>query len=218
MRFFDVVLSGAALISAAMAVQFTSFPTSIEPGKTYTLEWTPADDTPTTIKLRQGDPNDLDTIATLTDSATGGSYEWTVDASLPNANDYALEIDQEGADPNYSDLITLTGSSAEPSSSGSASPSATASETASSTEISTTVETTTTLITTATSASASVSSTIGSNSTIASATLSSTGSGSTSEPTSSGGSPPQETNAAGMLGSSPLALIFGAVAAMAYLN
>lgn len=70
MRFFDVVLSGAALISAAMAVQFTSFPTSIEPGKTYTLEWTPADDTPTTIKLRQGDPNDLDTIATLTGTLT----------------------------------------------------------------------------------------------------------------------------------------------------
>jgi hypothetical protein len=223
MRFFQVVLSGAAIIAAAWALELNEVPSSIEPGKTYTITYSPKDDTPTTFTLRKGNPGNLDDVDVLTTSATGGSFEWTVDDSLPNADDYAIMVSQ-GSVENYSGQIKLTGSDAEPSSSGSATPSASATPSStgakSSTDASATAtetETETTLATTA-AASATVTSTVGSNSTISSATLSRTGSG-TSAPastTTGSSSPPQETNAASMLGSSPLALIFGAIAAMAY--
>lgn len=69
---------------------------------------------PVTIILRKGPSNDLDTVATLTDSATNGQYIWTPSDSLVNGNgriasaaqaakrlticfaDYALEITQNG--------------------------------------------------------------------------------------------------------------------------
>lgn len=66
MRFFEVVISGAALIATAFAVEFNDVPTSIEPGKTYTITYSPKDNTPTEIILREGDPNALDTIGSLT--------------------------------------------------------------------------------------------------------------------------------------------------------
>ena len=69
MRFFHVVLSGAALLAAAWALEFNDVPTKIEPGKTYTITYSPKDNTPTTIKLRKGDSANLDTIATLTSTS-----------------------------------------------------------------------------------------------------------------------------------------------------
>lgn len=55
---------------------------------------------PVTILLRKGNPGDLKTVATLTDSATNGQYIWSVDRSLENGADYALEIKQ-GNELNY---------------------------------------------------------------------------------------------------------------------
>ena len=66
MRFFEVIVSGAALIATAFAVEFNEVPNSIEPGKTYTITYSPKDNTATTIKLRQGDPNNLSTLQTIT--------------------------------------------------------------------------------------------------------------------------------------------------------
>lgn len=66
MRFFEVVISGAALISAVFAVEFNDVPKSFEAGKTYTITYSPKDNTPTTIKLRQGNPQDLKTLNTIT--------------------------------------------------------------------------------------------------------------------------------------------------------
>lgn len=65
MRFFQVLLSGAALIAAALAVEFNSVPSSIEPGKTYTITWSPKEGTVSLI-LRQGDPSNLNTLQTIT--------------------------------------------------------------------------------------------------------------------------------------------------------
>lgn len=67
MRFFETIISGAALLAAAFALEINEFPAQgVEAGKTYTVTYSPADNTPTTFILRQGASTDLDTIATLT--------------------------------------------------------------------------------------------------------------------------------------------------------
>lgn len=228
MRFFEIAVSGAALLAAAFAIELNEVPSSIVAGETYTITYSPKDDVPTTFVLRKGDPNNLDTVGTLTTSATGGSFAWTVDANLPNGDDYAIEIIQ-GDEFNYSGLIPLTGGTdEEEETSTSGYPTGTLSSTTpSSTPVSSETPVTTTgtanatttevsTITSASSVSGIISSTLGSNSTITSATLSRSTTGGASATTSSG--PPEQTeNAAALLGASPIALIMGAIAAMAYL-
>lgn len=65
MRFFEVVLSGAALVSAALAVEFNSWPNSVKAGETVTLTYSPKN-AATTILLRKGPSGDLTTLQTLT--------------------------------------------------------------------------------------------------------------------------------------------------------
>lgn len=65
---------------------------------------------PVTIILRKGPGSNLQTISTLTDAATGGQYVWTPSTSLPNADDYALEI-QQGSQNNYWGAFALRGGS-----------------------------------------------------------------------------------------------------------
>ncbi|KAF2442608.1 hypothetical protein P171DRAFT_70674 [Karstenula rhodostoma CBS 690.94] len=81
MRFFEVVLSGAALISAALAVEFNSWPESVKAGEAITLTYSPKD-VATTIILRKGPSTDLDTLDTITTSSTSGSFTWTIPSSL----------------------------------------------------------------------------------------------------------------------------------------
>ena len=67
MRFFETLLTGAALVAAALALEINDFPSKVEPGKTYEITYSPKDNTPTTFKLRTGPDNNLDpAIATLT--------------------------------------------------------------------------------------------------------------------------------------------------------
>ncbi len=47
---------------------------------------------PVTILLRQGQTNDLKTLMTLTDNSYNSQFIWTPPKSLPNGNDYALQI------------------------------------------------------------------------------------------------------------------------------
>jgi hypothetical protein len=224
MRFFEVVLSGAALLSAVWAVELNDVPSALVAGQTVTITYSPKDNTPTTFILRKGDPGNLDTIGSI-GTATGGSFTWTVPSDLTDAPNYAFEVQQAGAEPNYSGLIPLTGGSGSSSSSSSSAgyPTVTPSLSASSSSYSVSASTTTTessiktVITSAPVASASGTGVIsppGLNSTITTATLStSSGSG----PSSTGTPPAEQTGAAAMFGSSPLALLVGA-AAMAYLN
>ncbi|KAJ4296193.1 hypothetical protein N0V90_006237 [Kalmusia sp. IMI 367209] len=220
MRFFEVVLSGAALISAALAVEFNSWPESVKAGQTVTLTYSPKD-AATTIILRKGPSTNLDTLETLTSSSTGGSFEWTVPSTLANGADYAFEIRQAGAEPNYSGQFSLSGGSAASSAAASSSAgystaesSSAVSSTAYSTAVSTTVKTS--VITSAASASASIVPSHGANSTISTGTPSATTSESSASSTS--GSPPVEnTGAASSFGTNPVALFMGAAAALAYL-
>jgi hypothetical protein len=143
MRFIQMLASSAAFIAAALAVEINEYPTGgVEAGKTYTVTYSPADNTPTTFILRKGLSTDLDTVGTLTcmfpshqclfesrtnfhsATATGGTFSWTVAKDLPNGADYALEVRQSGEAPNYSGQFGLTGGSAAASSSIAASASA----------------------------------------------------------------------------------------------
>ena len=67
MRFFETVLSGAALVAAALALEINDFPSAgVVAGQTYTITYSPKDNTPTTFILRQGDSGNLNTVDTLT--------------------------------------------------------------------------------------------------------------------------------------------------------
>ncbi|KAL5407244.1 hypothetical protein PMIN03_007313 [Paraphaeosphaeria minitans] len=228
MRFFEIVLSGAALLSAALAVELNSWPESVKAGQTVTLTYSPKD-AATTIILRKGPSTNLDTLQTLTTASTGGSFEWAVPYSLENGDDYAFEIRQAGAEPNYSGQFALSGgvasavsssgysteassSAASTEASSSAASTKASSADASSTAYSTGVSTIkTSLVTSVASASGSLVPSAGANSTISTGSPSATKSGS---PT--GASPPVEnTGAASSFGVNAAAL-FGAIGAFAY--
>lgn len=67
MRFFQMVASSAAFIAAALALEINQYPSGgVQAGQTYTVTYSPADNTPTTFILRQGLSTDLKTIGTLT--------------------------------------------------------------------------------------------------------------------------------------------------------
>lgn len=214
MRFFQTILSGAALIAAAAALTIDTFPANVVAGETYTVTYSPKDNTPTTFILRQGPSGNLNTIETLTTTATGGSFSWTVKSTYANQPNYALEV-RQGDVINYSGQFPLTGGSGSAASSAASSTRASASSAAASSAsaaLSSAIS--------SSHASASIVPSSGANSTVASATLSQSrtaAASGTSRPTSSTTSgPPQSTGAASSL-SSPLAAIFGAFAAFAYL-
>jgi hypothetical protein len=216
MRFFEVVLSGAALISAAFAVTIDTYPTAgVEAGKTYTITYSPKDQ-PATFILRRGLSTNLDTVGTL-GTGTGGSFSWTVASTLPSAPGYALEVRQEGSAPNFSGQFGLTGGSGSLSSAIASASSATSAAASSAAASASAVISSIRASASSVAASATILPSAGANSTIVSPTISRTASASV-KPTGTGtGGVPESTGAAASLSSSPLALIFGAVAAFAYL-
>ncbi|KAF2836412.1 hypothetical protein M501DRAFT_236858 [Patellaria atrata CBS 101060] len=114
MRFFTTALAGAsALVSLVAAqsltLQFRGLEGLYTVGVPTTISYVAPDlEDPVTITLRRGESGNLDTIATLTSSATGGSYRWTPDEDLPVGADYALQITQ-GDEINYSGQFTIAG-------------------------------------------------------------------------------------------------------------
>ncbi|EME49787.1 hypothetical protein DOTSEDRAFT_68546 [Dothistroma septosporum NZE10] len=92
-----------AAVAAAQSstLSFTRVPSPVTAGQEEALTYATGDtNSPVTILLRKGDSGNLQTVATLTSTATDGQYLWTVDKSLPNGSDYALEIKQ-GDQTNY---------------------------------------------------------------------------------------------------------------------
>lgn len=231
MRFFQMLASSAAFIAAALAVEINEYPTGgVEAGKTYTVTYSPADNTPTTFILRKGLSTNLDTVGTLTSTATGGTFSWTVAKDLPNGADYALEIRQSGEAPNYSGQFGLTGGSAAASSSIAASASASSASAysvssviaskASSASAAASLSSVISSAVSSAAASATISPSASHNGTVSSATLS-TRSASSVRPTGSAtgsASIPESTGAASSLSSAPLALLLGAAGAFAILN
>ncbi|KAF7118614.1 hypothetical protein CNMCM5793_008152 [Aspergillus hiratsukae] len=95
-----------AQLGAAQMLAFTAWPTHIYQGKPATVTWVGAPDVPVTIYLRKGDATNLDHVQVLTTDAKGGSFTFVPDESLPDGSDYAFQI-QQGAEENYSGLMTL---------------------------------------------------------------------------------------------------------------
>jgi len=209
--FSKTLFSLALLASSAMAaITFTSAPSTVEAGQTYTLKYTTEDTvTPISIILRKGDPLNLGTIGPLTTSATGGSFTWTAPTTLASGTDYAFEIEQ-GTDINYYGPFSLTGGTAPVSSSAAlVSASATASSSGSIASV----------VLSSAHSSVSAKPSNYANSTTTKTTLST--SLSTARLSTSSGASATATkapsNGASSI-SSPIALIIGAVAAMFYLH
>ncbi|KAK2741916.1 hypothetical protein FQN57_005475 [Myotisia sp. PD_48] len=223
MHFFKTLVAGALLVASTVAqqtLQFTSFPTTLTPGQAFNVQWIGGDATlPVTITLRKGPSGNLDDIAVLTSSATGGSYLWTPSKSLVDGDDYALKISQ-GDEFNYTGLFSIKGGSGKPTKTETDTDSYSTTKSSSATV---TPPSNSTTFTTST-ASGGISSSIGRNNTITSATLTSTDATSTptDEPTSTetddAPSPSSSSGASSTALSSPLALIMAALAAFAYLN
>ncbi|KZM26269.1 hypothetical protein ST47_g2557 [Ascochyta rabiei] len=232
MRFFQMVASGAAFIAAALAVEINQYPTGgVKAGQTYTVTYSPADNTPTTFILRKGLSTDLATIGTLTSTATGGTFSWTVASDLPDGSDYALEIRQAGQSPNYSGQFGLTGGSAVASSSAASASASSASAYSVSSVIASHASSASSAASASASSAASLSSLI--SSVVSSVHASATGTGAIISTASHNGTVssatltgsatrstgiPESTGAASSLSSAPLALLFGAAGVFAYLN
>lgn len=234
MRFINSVLFAASALASFAAAQsttlfFTKFPTSVTTGTTYPLEWKTNDNTtPVTITLKQGPSGDLKDVTVLTSNGENGKFSWTPSKSLSDGGNYALVITQ-GDQTNYGGPIALSGgspSSASAASSTASASSASASSKAASSKSDSTLSTAA-ITTSASSGSASASASASdssSNSKSPSAKSASptaaasqtTGSAATSTNDAQGA--PTSTGGAATLGSSPMALIFGAAAMMAYLN
>ncbi|KAF7508930.1 hypothetical protein GJ744_008486 [Endocarpon pusillum] len=113
MRFIATLATGAACLATAVAqvpIAFTSVPVPAIVGQPANITWAGGDGvTPVTITLRKGDPQNLQTISTLTSNGVNGYFLWTPDASLATASDYALQITQGQSDINYSGPFALIG-------------------------------------------------------------------------------------------------------------
>ncbi|KAK4635232.1 hypothetical protein CLAFUW4_00593 [Fulvia fulva] len=225
--FVGVLAAFAAAQGTSSTLYFTRVPSPITAGQQTALTYATGDTTsPVTILLRKGNPGDLKTVATLTDSATNGQYIWSVDRSLENGADYALEIKQ-GNELNYFGPFQIQGGGQGGSSSSSSASGSMTSHGSSSAIATMTVSQNSSAITTAT-ISAGTGTSMSRNQTMSSATLTRTSSESATETpagTSGAGfqgsqtsaSAPASTGAASSLvatGGSALALAFGAVAAI----
>jgi Ser-Thr-rich glycosyl-phosphatidyl-inositol-anchored membrane family len=186
---------------------------------------------PVTITLRKGDPQNLQTVSTLTskhlgienskraDSAPGtgsdGYFLWTPDSSLATGSDYALQITQGQSDINYSGPFAVIG--------GTGSSSISYSATSSLSLTSASMNSTITSVTTPASMGTGVS--VSRNTTFSSQTLASTSpasrtssrSATTSGTAAETAATSAPTSAATQVAGS-LALILGLVAALVFLN
>jgi len=113
----------AALAAAQSAVlTFTNVPNPITDGQAQAITFATNDtSSPVSIILRQGPSDNLQDVETLTTNAQNGQFIWTPSTSLPNGNNYALQIKQ-GNEINYFGPFSVQGASSSASASVSASP------------------------------------------------------------------------------------------------
>lgn len=119
-----LLLSALAALAAAQStvLTFTNVPNPVTDGQAHAITFATNDtSSPVSIILRQGPSTDLKDVETLTTDARNGQYIWTPSTSLPNGNNYALQIKQ-GDQINYFGPFTVQGASTSSSMSASASP------------------------------------------------------------------------------------------------
>ncbi|KAI5861736.1 Ser-Thr-rich glycosyl-phosphatidyl-inositol-anchored membrane family-domain-containing protein [Durotheca rogersii] len=81
----------------------------IRAGQAFEITWDEALG-PVSITLKEGNADNLQTVAELTSNQTGDSYTWVPSSSLPTGT-YALEIN-DGTDVNYSEQFQVQGGAA----------------------------------------------------------------------------------------------------------
>lgn len=119
-----LLLGALAALAAAQStvLTFTNVPNPVTDGQAHAITFATNDtSSPVSIILRQGPSTDLKDVETLTTDARNGQYIWTPSTSLPNGNNYALQIKQ-GDQINYFGPFTVQGASTSSSMSASASP------------------------------------------------------------------------------------------------
>lgn len=72
----------AALALAQNKVAFTSLPATLDVGDSFNITWAGGDGTPVTLTLRQGNPNDLNTVSTIASNVDGYWYNWEVPRTI----------------------------------------------------------------------------------------------------------------------------------------
>lgn len=96
MQIAQTLLLGVfAVFTAAQSdvLTFTRVPNPITDGEEAVILWSTNDtQSDVTLTLRQGNPNDLDTVYVITTNGQDGQYIWTPPLWIPNGEDYALEI------------------------------------------------------------------------------------------------------------------------------
>ena len=107
-----LALATATLFARAQtpALTFNSVPNPMSVGVAQTITYGAPDlASPVTIVLRRGAATDLATLATLTTTATGGTFVWTPPPTLVSDTDYALEIRQDGVNNFFGPFELLGG-------------------------------------------------------------------------------------------------------------
>ncbi|KAI9925017.1 hypothetical protein ASPWEDRAFT_45147 [Aspergillus wentii DTO 134E9] len=111
MHFNKAILAAWAFLVplglAADYIAFTEWPSELKHNDPVTLKWVGNPDAPATITLRKGDAGNLHDVKTLTDTASGGEFTWAPEEDLPEGEDYAFEIKQEGK-INFSSQLKLS--------------------------------------------------------------------------------------------------------------
>ncbi|KAI1307830.1 Ser-Thr-rich glycosyl-phosphatidyl-inositol-anchored membrane family-domain-containing protein [Xylaria venustula] len=91
------------LASAKVELTNSNFD-DIKAGSTFKITWDDAEG-PVTLTLKDGPEGDLKDVQTIAAGVGGTSFQWPVDAALPEGK-YAIEI-SDGSDVNYSEMFTI---------------------------------------------------------------------------------------------------------------
>ncbi|KAL3417641.1 hypothetical protein PVAG01_10651 [Phlyctema vagabunda] len=107
-----VLAALASLVAAQNPFTFTTL-SSITAGQPFDITWAPStgDVQTVTLILRQGDPNNLNTVTTIAAGIENtGSFSWTPPTTLVNGDGYAFEIqnDLNPAINNYSNQFSIS--------------------------------------------------------------------------------------------------------------
>ncbi|UPL03059.1 hypothetical protein LCI18_013993 [Fusarium solani-melongenae] len=101
------IVSLALLATLTRAVKLTNSAYDVVSGKDFTITWTEAQG-PVTLRLKSGPQTDLETIEEVTSGQSGESFTWHVPSDF-DGRLYALEIEDESGDVNYSVQFPIEG-------------------------------------------------------------------------------------------------------------
>ncbi|KAI9846481.1 MAG: hypothetical protein M1837_003901 [Sclerophora amabilis] len=103
-----VGVSALASLTFAQRLAFTSGPEgTVEAGTTSEIAWSGGDGNPITLRLKNGDSDNLNTVSTIASGLTTNNYDWDIPTTITDG-EYSIEIAQ-GSDFNYYGPFEITG-------------------------------------------------------------------------------------------------------------